>query len=54
MTKESTETYILELTPFKYRTRAIITRSRFEAALDYKPQVFLKNYLFLVNKLSAV
>ena len=23
-----------------YRTRAIITRSRFETALDYKPQIF--------------
>merc|ERR1711894_301935 len=25
---------------FKYRTRAIITRSRFETALDYKPRIF--------------
>ena len=33
-----------------YRTRAIITRSWFETALDYKPQHFLKNYLFLVHK----
>ena len=33
-----------------YRTRAIITRSWFETALDYKPQYFLKNYLFLVHK----
>ena len=24
---------------FMYRTRAIITRSRFETALDYKPQI---------------
>ena len=24
----------------KYRTRAIITRSRFETALDYKPRIF--------------
>ena len=39
---------------FKYRTRAIITRSRFEAALDHKPQIFLKNTLFLLHKLSAV
>ena len=23
-----------------YRTRAIITRSRFETALDYKPRIF--------------
>ncbi len=37
-----------------YRTRAITTRSRFEAALDYKPQIYLKNTLFLVHKLSAV
>ena len=37
-----------------YRTRAIITRSRFEAALDHKPQIFLKNTLFLLHKLSAV
>ena len=24
---------------FEYRTRAIITRSRFETALDYKPRI---------------
>ena len=24
----------------KYHTRVIITRSRFETALDYKPQIF--------------
>ena len=24
----------------KYRTRAIIARSRFETALDYKPRIF--------------
>ena len=39
-----------------YRTRTIITRSRFEAALVYKPQILsLKNeeFPFLVHKLSA-
>ena len=45
--------------PFKviYRTRAIIGRSRFEAALDYKPRILgLKNedFLFLVHKLSVI
>ena len=28
-----------------YRTHAIITRSWFETALDYKPRIFLKNFL---------
>ena len=40
-----------------YRTRAIIGRSRFEAALVYKPQILgLKNeeFLFLVHKLSVI
>ena len=37
-----------------YRTCAIITRSWFETALDYKPQIFWKNYHFLVHKLSVI
>ena len=40
-----------------YRTRAIITRSRFETALDYKPRILgLKNeeFPFLVHKLSVI
>ena len=39
-----------------YRTRAIIGRSQFEAALVYKPRILsLKNeeFPFLVHKLSA-
>ena len=41
----------------KYRTRAIISRSRFEDALVYKPRILsLKNeeFSFLVHKLSAI
>ena len=41
----------------KYRTRAIIGRSRFEAALVYKPRILgLKNeeFPFLVHKLSVI
>ena len=40
-----------------YRTRAIIGRSRFEAALIYKPQILgLENeeFPFLVHKLSVI
>ena len=40
-----------------YRTRAIIGRSRFEAALFYKPRILgLKNeeFPFLVHKLSVI
>ena len=40
-----------------YRTRAIIGRSRFEAALVYKPRILgLKNeeFPFLVHKLSVI
>ena len=40
-----------------YRTGAIISRSRFEAALVYKPRILsLKNeeFPFLVHKLSAI
>ena len=42
---------------FIYRTRAIITRSRFETALVYKPRILgLKNeeFPFLVHKLSVI
>ena len=42
---------------FDYRTCAIISRSWFEAALVYKPQILsLKNeeFPFLVYKLSAI
>ena len=45
------------LTDCIYRTRAIISRSRFEAALVYKPRILsLKNEEFpvLVHKLSAI
>ena len=40
-----------------YRTRAIIGRSRFEAALVYKPRILgLKNeeFPFSVHKLSVI
>lgn len=43
--------------PLRYRTRAIIDRSRFEAALVYKPRILgLKNeeFPFLVHKLSVI
>jgi len=39
-----------------YRTRAIITRSGFETALDYKPQILgptIKEFPCLVHKLPA-
>ena len=45
------------LVKFIYRTRAIIGRSRFEAALVYKPRILgLKNeeFPFLVHKLSVI
>ena len=45
------------LPAFYYRTRAIIGRSRFEAALVYKPRILsLKNeeFPFLIHKLSAI
>ena len=41
----------------QYRTHAIIGRSRFEAALVYKPRILgLKNeeFPFLVHKLSVI
>jgi hypothetical protein len=41
----------------RYRTRAIIGRSWFEAALVYKPRILgLKNeeFPFLVHKLSVI
>ena len=44
-------------TPTTYRTRAIIGRSRFEAALIYKPRILgLKSeeFPFLVHKLSVI
>ena len=40
----------------RYRTRATISRSRFEAALVYKPRILSLKYEefpFLVHKLSA-
>ena len=46
-----------KLSKIYYRTRAIISRSRFEAALVYKPRILgLKNeeFPFLVHKLSAI
>ena len=48
---------IIRLEIFLYRTRAIIGRSWFEAALVYKPRILsLKNeeFPFLVHKLSAL
>ena len=42
---------------YEYRTRAIIGRSQFEAALVYKPRILgLKNeeFPFLVYKLSVI
>ena len=42
---------------FNYRTRAIIGRSWFEAALVYKPRILgLKNeeFPFLLHKLSVI
>ena len=47
----------LTISKYYYRTRAIISRSRFEAALVYKPRILsLKNeeFTFLVHKLSAI
>jgi hypothetical protein len=35
----------------KYRTRAIITRSQFETALDYKPRIFKFRKVSLYYKL---
>ena len=40
-----------------YRTRAIISRSGFEAALVYKPRILSltnEEFPFLVHKLSAI
>ena len=40
----------------KYRTRAIISRSRFEAALVYKPRILglkIEEFLFLVHNWSV-
>ena len=42
---------------FLYRTRAIIGRSRFEAALVYKPRILglkIEEFPFLVHKLSVI
>ena len=46
-----------DLTQSRYCTRAIISRSQFEAALFYKPRILsLENeeFPFLVHKLSAI
>ena len=48
---------LLALVNYTYRTRATISRSRFEAALVYKPRILsLKNeeFPFLVHKLSVI
>ena len=40
-----------------YRTHAIITRSQFETALDYKPRILgskIEEFPFVVHKLSAI
>ena len=42
---------------FIYRTRAIIGRSRFEAAIVYKPRILVlksEEFPFLVHKLSVI
>ena len=47
----------LALSSTIYRTRATISRSRFEAALVYKPRILsFKNeeFPFLVHKLSVI
>ena len=54
--KSKTKIRIL-LLDLEYRTRAIIGRSRFEAALAYKPRILGLNneeFPFLVNKLSVI
>ena len=46
-----------QIMPTKYRTRAIIGRSRFEAALVYKPRILVlksEEFPFLVHKLSVI
>ena len=53
----SKKVLVLSSSFFKYRMRAIIGRSRFEAALIYKLRILsLKNeeFSFLVHKLSAI
>ena len=46
-----TGTYFFRRWPeFMYRTRAIITRSRFETALDYKPRIFKVRKVSLYSK----
>ena len=40
-----------------YHTRAIITRSRFETALEYEPRILgskIEEFPFLVHKLSII
>ena len=54
--KSKTKIRIL-LLDLEYRTRAIIGRSRFEAALVYKPQILclkIEEFPFLVYKLSVI
>ena len=38
----------------RYCTRAIITRSRFETALDYKPRILGPTFLVYVLKWSVI
>ena len=56
MVKSTVEILQIIMAFSEYRTRATISRSRFEAALVYKPRILsLKNeeFPFLVHKLSA-
>ena len=53
----SIKTFKIRDSEIIYRTRAIIGRSRFEAALVYKPRILdLKNeeFPFLVHELSVI
>ena len=43
----------LSSSQFNYRTRAIISRSRFEAALVYKPQILSLKKVFCIISRSA-
>ena len=50
-------TYYTEKKSIKYRTHAIIARSGFETALDYKPRILglkIAKFAFLAHKLSVI
>ena len=44
----------IEIVQYLYHTRAIITRSCFEPALDYKPQILGPTFLVYVLKWSVI